>query len=80
MSIAGHWSSGQSKILWLPGMFRQSVRRFATTTFRSAEAATSYNVRVSKAQGSVNGLTEGMVARSMALAYASCAILMSVDV
>ncbi|KAL2220422.1 hypothetical protein M432DRAFT_543917 [Thermoascus aurantiacus ATCC 26904] len=41
-------------------MFRQSVRRFATTTFRSAEAATSYNVRVSKAQGSVNGLTEAI--------------------
>ncbi|BCS25081.1 cysteine synthase A [Aspergillus puulaauensis] len=40
-------------------MFRQSVRRFATTALRSA-AAESYGVRVSKAQGVVNGLTEAI--------------------
>ncbi|KAL4760426.1 cysteine synthase A [Aspergillus foveolatus] len=40
-------------------MFRQSVRRFATTALRSA-AESSYNVRVSQAQGFVNGLTEAI--------------------
>nr|AAC06128.1 cysteine synthase [Aspergillus nidulans] len=38
-------------------MFRQSVRRFATAALRSA-AESPYNVRVSQAQGFVNGLTE----------------------
>ncbi|OJJ06116.1 hypothetical protein ASPVEDRAFT_139197 [Aspergillus versicolor CBS 583.65] len=40
-------------------MFRQSVRRFATTALRSA-ATESYGVRVSQAQGVVNGLTEAI--------------------
>ncbi|KAL4773416.1 cysteine synthase [Aspergillus nidulans var. acristatus] len=40
-------------------MFRQSVRRFTTTALRSA-AESSYNVRVSQAQGFVNGLTEAI--------------------
>jgi hypothetical protein len=39
-------------------MFRQSIRRFGTTALRSS-AETSYGVRVSSAQGVVNGLTEG---------------------
>jgi hypothetical protein len=39
-------------------MFRQSIRRFGTTALRSS-AETSYSVRVSSAQGVVNGLTEG---------------------
>jgi hypothetical protein len=42
-------------------MFRQSVRRFATTAVRAAtEGSTAYCTRVSTAQGVVNGLTEGM--------------------
>jgi cysteine synthase A len=42
-------------------MFRQSVRRFATTAVRAAaEGSTAYATRVSTAQGVVNGLTEGM--------------------
>lgn len=41
-------------------MFRQSIRRFGTTALRAAEGSTAYAVRVSQAQGSVNGLTEGM--------------------
>lgn len=40
-------------------MFRQSVRRFGTTALRAAEGSTGYAVRVSQAQGYVNGLTEG---------------------
>ncbi|CBF73799.1 CYSK_EMENI Cysteine synthase (O-acetylserine sulfhydrylase) (O-acetylserine (Thiol)-lyase) (CSase) [Aspergillus nidulans FGSC A4] len=40
-------------------MFRQSVRRFATAALRSA-AESPYNVRVSQAQGFVNGLTEAI--------------------
>ncbi|KAL4988894.1 cysteine synthase [Aspergillus falconensis] len=40
-------------------MFRQSVRRFATTALRSM-AESSYGVRVSQAQGFVNGLTEAI--------------------
>lgn len=40
-------------------MFRRGVRQFATTALRSAEASTPYHTRVSKAQGFVNGLTEG---------------------
>ncbi|KAL4923356.1 cysteine synthase A [Aspergillus undulatus] len=40
-------------------MFRQSVRRFATTALRSA-TENSYGVRVSTAQGVVNGLTEAI--------------------
>lgn len=31
-----------------------------TTAIRSAEASTAYNIRVSQAQGIVNGLTEGI--------------------
>ncbi|KKK21562.1 hypothetical protein P175DRAFT_0437903 [Aspergillus ochraceoroseus IBT 24754] len=38
-------------------MFRQGIRRFGTTALRSAD---SYGVRVSKAQGVVNGLTEAI--------------------
>lgn len=49
-------------------MFRQGIRRFATTAYRSAEAVTSYHVNVSKTQGSVNGLTEGNLTYSVALA------------
>ncbi|GKZ78662.1 hypothetical protein AnigIFM56816_002437 [Aspergillus niger] len=42
-------------------MFRQSIRRFGTTALRAAEASTtSYNLRVSKAQGFTNGLTEAI--------------------
>lgn len=41
-------------------MFRRGVRQFATTALRSAEASTPYHIKVSKAQGVVNGLTEGM--------------------
>lgn len=41
-------------------MFRQSIRRFGTTALRAAEGSTAYGVRVSQAQGVVNGLTEGM--------------------
>ena len=49
-------------------MFRTSVRRFATTATRSAEAvaqaesrnATAYGISVSKAQGVVKGLTGGI--------------------
>lgn len=44
----------------LPSMFRRGVRQFATTALRSAEASTPYHIKVSKAQGVVNGLTEGM--------------------
>ncbi|KAL4782786.1 tryptophan synthase beta subunit-like PLP-dependent enzyme [Aspergillus varians] len=40
-------------------MFRQSVRRFATTALRST-TENAYGVRVSKAQGVVNGLTEAI--------------------
>ncbi|KAI9374630.1 tryptophan synthase beta subunit-like PLP-dependent enzyme [Aspergillus egyptiacus] len=40
-------------------MFRQSIRRFGTTALRSA-AESSYGVRVSQAQGFVNGLTEAI--------------------
>ncbi|KAL4995433.1 cysteine synthase [Aspergillus recurvatus] len=40
-------------------MFRQSVRRFATTALRSTSES-SYGVRVSQAQGFVNGLTEAI--------------------
>ncbi|KAL4791567.1 tryptophan synthase beta subunit-like PLP-dependent enzyme [Aspergillus venezuelensis] len=40
-------------------MFRQSVRRFATTALRSA-TENSYGVKVSQAQGFVNGLTEAI--------------------
>jgi hypothetical protein len=40
-------------------MFRQSVRRFGTTALRAVEASTAYHERVSRAQGVVNGLTEG---------------------
>ena len=40
-------------------MFRQSIRRFGTTALRAAEGSTAYAVRVSQAQGVVNGLTEG---------------------
>ncbi|KAL5340630.1 cysteine synthase [Aspergillus crustosus] len=40
-------------------MFRQSARRFATTALRGA-AESSYGVRVSQAQGVVNGLTEAI--------------------
>lgn len=39
-------------------MFRQSIRQFGTTALRAAESST-YGVRVSQAQGVVNGLTEG---------------------
>lgn len=42
-------------------MFRQSIRRFGTTAVRAVEASTPYHVRVSGAQGFVNGLTEGTV-------------------
>jgi hypothetical protein len=48
-------------------MFRQGVRRFTTTAFRAAETAAqmearnAYGVKVSRAQGAVNGLTEGML-------------------
>lgn len=41
-------------------MFRQGIRRFGTTALRAAEGSTAYAVRVSQAQGIVNGLTEGM--------------------
>lgn len=41
-------------------MFRQSIRRFGTTALRAAEGSTAYAVRVSQAQGSVNGLTEAI--------------------
>lgn len=41
-------------------MLRQSIRRFGTTALRAAEGSTAYGVRVSQAQGYVNGLTEGM--------------------
>ncbi|KAJ5684985.1 hypothetical protein N7455_003701 [Penicillium solitum] len=42
-------------------MFRQSVRRFATTAARAAgEGSTAYCTRVSTAQGVVNGLTEAI--------------------
>ena len=45
-------------------MIRTGIRRFGTTALRSAAAAAegpfAYNIRVSKAQGTVNGLTEGM--------------------
>lgn len=42
-------------------MFRQSIRRFGTTALRAAgEGSTSYGIRVSTAQGVVNGLTEGI--------------------
>ncbi|KAL2813592.1 tryptophan synthase beta subunit-like PLP-dependent enzyme [Aspergillus granulosus] len=40
-------------------MLRQSIRRFGTTALRSS-AETSYGVRVSSAQGVVNGLTEAI--------------------
>lgn len=42
-------------------MFRSSIRRFGTTALRAAtaEVPNAYGVRVSKAQGVVNGLTEG---------------------
>ncbi|KAJ9196667.1 hypothetical protein DTO166G4_4443 [Paecilomyces variotii] len=41
-------------------MFRRGVRQFATTALRSAEASTPYHIKVSKAQGVVNGLTEAI--------------------
>ncbi|OGM39284.1 cysteine synthase [Aspergillus bombycis] len=41
-------------------MFRQSIRRFGTTALRAAEGSTAYSVRVSQAQGYVNGLTEAI--------------------
>ncbi|KAI9933069.1 hypothetical protein ASPWEDRAFT_61062 [Aspergillus wentii DTO 134E9] len=41
-------------------MFRQSIRRFGTTALRAAEGSTAYGVRVSQAQGVVNGLTEAI--------------------
>ncbi|PLN85453.1 pyridoxal phosphate-dependent enzyme, beta subunit [Aspergillus taichungensis] len=41
-------------------MFRQSIRRFGTTALRAAEGSTGYAVRVSQAQGYVNGLTEAI--------------------
>lgn len=51
-------------------MFRQSVRRFATTAARAAgEGSTAYCTRVSTAQGVVNGLTEGMSSSERTLAY-----------
>lgn len=50
-------------------MFRQSVRRFATTAARAAEGSTAYCTRVSTAQGVVNGLTEGMSSLEGTLAY-----------
>jgi hypothetical protein len=40
-------------------MFKHGLRTFTTMALRSAEASTTYNVQVSKAQGMVNGLTEG---------------------
>ncbi|CAG8249121.1 unnamed protein product [Penicillium olsonii] len=42
-------------------MFRQSVRRFATTAARAArEGSTAYATKVSTSQGVVNGLTEAI--------------------
>ncbi|CAI7609323.1 unnamed protein product [Penicillium bialowiezense] len=42
-------------------MFRQSVRRFATTAARAArEGSTAYATKVSASQGVVNGLTEAI--------------------
>ncbi len=47
-------------------MLRLGVRRFASTALRAAETAAqmeapnAYGVRVSKAQGHVNGLVGGM--------------------
>lgn len=41
-------------------MFRRGVRQFATTALRSVEGSTPYHIKVSTAQGVVNGLTEGM--------------------
>ncbi|KAL2845293.1 tryptophan synthase beta subunit-like PLP-dependent enzyme [Aspergillus pseudoustus] len=42
-------------------MFRQSIRRFGTTALRnSVSAETAYGIRVSSAQGVVNGLTEAI--------------------
>lgn len=55
-------------------MFRQSIRRFGTTALRAAEGSTAYGVRVSQAQGVVNGLTEGMrltVSFSLHISYRS---------
>lgn len=46
-------------------MFKHGLRTFATTALRSVEASTAYNVKVSKAQGFVNGLTEGRAVQSM---------------
>jgi cysteine synthase len=40
-------------------MLRQCVRQFASTAAQCAEVSTAYAVRVSQAQGTVNGLTEG---------------------
>jgi hypothetical protein len=40
-------------------MFKHGLRTFTTIARRRAEASTAYNVQVSKAQGIVNGLTEG---------------------
>lgn len=47
-------------------MFRQGIRQFGTTALRAAaaEGTTSYGVRVSQAQGVVNGLTEGKSSNS----------------
>jgi DNA-binding FrmR family transcriptional regulator len=45
-------------------MFRQSVRRFGTTALRAVEASTVYHERVSRTQGVVNGLTEGIEYRN----------------
>ncbi|EPS29271.1 hypothetical protein PDE_04220 [Penicillium oxalicum 114-2] len=41
-------------------MFRQSIRRFGTTSLRAAVGGSPYTVRVSAAQGVVNGLTEAI--------------------
>lgn len=47
--------------IYLHKMFRSSIRKFGTTALRAAAAETSsYGVRVSKAQGVVNGLTEAI--------------------
>lgn len=41
-------------------MFSQNIRRFGTTVSRAVEGSAPYHVRVSKAQGVVNGLTEAI--------------------
>jgi len=49
----------------LRGMFKQGLRRFATSALRAAETTTQiearnhYGIQVSKAQGHVNGLVGG---------------------